>query len=560
MELMLLTIKLLAGVGLFLFAMYLIEGALQNLSGRSFKLLLQRLTKNTFGAILGGTLVTAVLQSSSVVSLMVLAFIGTGLFKLRDALGIILGANLGTTLASWLVATIGFKVDIEIVAYPAICVGGLLLAISGSRQFWRQVSLFLLGFGLLFVGLSFMKTAMEGRVENFDFLRFADTSAFFLLIIGFILTNIVQSSSVVMALTLSAVHSGAIGFEPAAALVLGSEAGTTIKIVVGAIGGNAAKKRVALGNLLFNVVITVVTFFLLSELIWFITIVLQIEDPLIGLVTFSTFINLGGILIFAPFLRPFSTFLESFFKGSDGHVAAFIWSGGAGDPESAIDLLQKETEYFIQHCMLFNLKAFEVETSWLELSMKSNANFPDTRFVDQTLETQYDLLKVHQGEIQSFYLSLRSHRLDGQAFSLSQLVSAVRDSMFAAKVIKDIRGNIDDLLRSSKEIKFEFFLHHQKELEAFYRDLQGYIAAGEDLDFERFEQLLLQIQDNYTSSLQNFYNQVQVAPIEDRDITTVINFNRSLFASNKAILSAVKDIFLDDREIRPKSQVLGARH
>ncbi len=80
------------------------------------------------------------------------------------------------------------------------------------------------------------------------------------------------------------------------------------------------------------------------------------------------------------------------------------------------------------------------------------------------------------------------------------------------------------------------------------------------MDFERFEQLLLQIQDNYTSSLQNFYNQVQVAPIEDRDITTVINFNRSLFASNKAILSAVKDIFLDDRAIQPKSQVLGARH
>ena len=161
--------KLFAGVGLFLFAMYLLEESLKNLSGRNFKLFLQRTTKNRIGAVTGGAVVTAVLQSSSMVSLMVLAFVGAGVFTMKNAMAIILGANLGTTLDSWLVATLGFKVDIEVAAYPAVFVGGLLLILFGNRKTIKYIGYFLLGFGLLFIGLSFMKMAMEGQVKTFDF-------------------------------------------------------------------------------------------------------------------------------------------------------------------------------------------------------------------------------------------------------------------------------------------------------------------------------------------------------------------------------------------------------
>ena len=117
-------VTLAAGVGLFLFGMHLLEVSLKNISGRNFKLFLQRITKNSVGAAAGGAIVTAVLQSSSMVSLMVLAFVGAGVFTMKNALAIILGANLGTTIDSWLVATLGFKVHIELAAYPAICIGG----------------------------------------------------------------------------------------------------------------------------------------------------------------------------------------------------------------------------------------------------------------------------------------------------------------------------------------------------------------------------------------------------------------------------------------------------
>lgn len=366
-------LKLSAGVGLFLFAMYLVEESLKNLSGRSFKLFLQRITKNNLGAVAGGTIVTGILQSSSMVSLMVLAFVGAGVFTMKNAMAVILGANLGTTIASWLVATLGFKTDIEVIAYPAVCLGGFLLIVLGNQKRLKYLSFFLLGFGLMFIGLSFMKTAMEAQVQHFDFSQYASMPLIVFVFIGFLITLVVQSSSVTMALTLSALHAGAIGFPMAAAIVLGGETGTIIKIVISAIGGNASKKRVALGNLLFNIFITAIAFVLLKPILLLITDIMKIKDPLLGLVAFSTLINLLAIVVFLPVLDSFTKFLERFFKNTDGSVAVFIKHASIEEPETALDLFQRETKYFIHNSMLYNLELFGINT----VSLKENSIFKD---------------------------------------------------------------------------------------------------------------------------------------------------------------------------------------
>jgi phosphate:Na+ symporter len=230
--------------------MYLVEESIKNLSGRRVKLFLQRITKNIISAVTGGAIVTGLLQSSSMVSFMVLAFVGAGVFTMRNAMAIVLGANLGTTFDSWVVATLGFNIDIEVVSYPAVCIGGIMLIFLGSRKTYRYLSYFLFGFGLLFIGLSFMKTAMEAQVKVFDFSQYAAMPLAVFLLIGFVITVLIQSSSATMALALSALHVGAISLPIAAAIVLGSQTGTTIKIILGAIGGNVSKKRIVLGNFL----------------------------------------------------------------------------------------------------------------------------------------------------------------------------------------------------------------------------------------------------------------------------------------------------------------------
>ncbi len=555
MNILLYIIKLFAGIGLFLFAMYLLEESLKNFSSRNFKLFLQRITKNRVGAVAGGAIVTGVLQSSSMVSLMVLAFVGAGVFTMKNALAIILGANLGTTLDSWLVATLGFKMNIEVVAYPAVFMGGLLLILLGNRKSILYISYFLLGFGLLFIGLSFMKSAMEGQAKTFDFSQYADLPLIIFLLLGFIITLLVQSSSVTMALTLSAMHAGAIGFAPAAALILGSETGTTIKILVGAVGGSASKKRVALGNFLFNVFLTVAAFVSLRAILYLITEIFDIRDPLIGLVIFSTLVNLLSIVVMLPFLDFFAEMLEKTFKKADASTAAFISHANIREPETALDLFRMETAYFIHNSLIFNLELFEIDIK----SLKECQNFKHLnekrKFFSMTTAEKYELLKELQGELQAFYLALRSNVKEEQRAPLNQLISAVRSAMHSVKSMKDIERNITNLKRSSKDIKFHFFMHHKEETEDLYRRLNALFIQAEPVSFEKLQDIFNVIQNNYSTALHDFYRKASEIRLEDMDITTALNFNRELFTSNKAMLMAVKDFLLDEKQAEEFNEV-----
>src|SRR5687768_8102281 len=180
-------LRILSGIGLFLFAMYLIEQALKNLSGRRFKQFLKRISKHRVGAVAGGAVTTGILQSSSMVSVMVLAFVGTGVFTMRNAMAIILGANLGTTFDSWVVLLFGFKYEVEVIVYPVVFVGGLLLILFEKRKTLRYLAFFLLGFGLLFISLGIMKTAMQAEVKAFDFSSYAHMALPVFLLIGFVI-------------------------------------------------------------------------------------------------------------------------------------------------------------------------------------------------------------------------------------------------------------------------------------------------------------------------------------------------------------------------------------
>lgn len=555
MDTLTLIFKLAAGIGLFLFAMYLLEESLKNLSGRNFKLFLQRSTKNRISAVAGGAIVTAVLQSSSMVSLMVLAFVGAGVFTMKNAMAIILGANLGTTLDSWLVATLGFKMDIEVAAYPAVFIGGMLLIFLGNRKTIKYIAYFLFGFGMLFIGLSFMKTAMEGQVQAFDFSKYADMSLAVFLLIGFIITTLVQSSSVTMALTLTALHAGAISFPIAAALVLGSETGTTIKILVGSLGGNASKKRVALGNFFFNVVLTVLAFLLLKPILLLITDVMKVRDQLIGLVIFSTLLNLVSIIIFLPFLTPFAKFLERFFKDTDDSAAAYIGQAHTKEPETALDLFKRETEYFIHNSMLFNLGLFDIDTKALCDHPEFTSLNEKRKFFSKTVDEKYEFLKQVQGELQAFYLSLRTKVRDEQSAPLNQLISAVRSSMHSVKSMKDVSSNISDLRRSATDIKFNLFTHQKAQTEELYRQLSALLNQETGARFEALQSIFAGIQENYSFTLNNFYKEAQDAPIEDLDITTALNFNRELFTSNKAMLIAVKDLVMEEKEAQDFNEI-----
>ena len=182
---------------------------------------------------------------------------------------------------------------------------------------------------------------------------------------------------------------------------------------------------------------------------------------------------------------------------------------------------------------------------------KENSIFKDInerkKYHQKTGEEKYQFLKELQGELHVFYLKLRTKLQDNKQVELNQMISAVRSSMHAVKSVKDIGTNILDLKNSSKDIKYNFFLHHKKEIENLYLQLNAILLQDKKTNFEELQNIFNTIQSNYSSALNNFYTEVQKTAIEDIDITTVINFNRELFTSNKAILMAIKEIVLDEK-------------
>jgi Na/Pi-cotransporter len=237
--------RLAAGLGLFLFGMHELEEALKQLAGRPFKRFLRQYTAKPLRGIIAGALTTAALQSSSVVSLIVLAFVGTGIITLASAISIVFGSNLGTTATGWIVATVGFKLDIEALALPLIAMGGFGVVWSAKGTRRAGLSHFVAGLGLMLMGLEFMKSGALIATELFDPAQLAGFPLIVFLVTGLLLTAVIQSSSATIMITLSALYAGAMTLESAAAIAIGADLGTTITAMLGALAGSTDKKRVA---------------------------------------------------------------------------------------------------------------------------------------------------------------------------------------------------------------------------------------------------------------------------------------------------------------------------
>ncbi len=248
---------LVGGLGLFLFGMRTLSEGLQNAAGGSLRKILSTITGTRLMGVLTGIAVTATIQSSSATTVMVVSFVNAGLLTLQQAVGVILGANIGTTITGWIVSILGFKVKIASFALPAIGIGVLGGFLSkGKRGIWFQA---LVGFGILFLGLQFMKDAVPDISENPEALAImarysasSFSSMLLAILIGSAVTFVVQSSSATMALTIAAAASGFIDFPTACALVLGQNIGTTITALLSSLGGNTSARRAAVAHLLFN--------------------------------------------------------------------------------------------------------------------------------------------------------------------------------------------------------------------------------------------------------------------------------------------------------------------
>ena len=319
MESVVLLGSIIGGLGLFLLAIGMMTDGLKLAAGNALRTLLAKWSKTPFRGVVSGAAMTALVQSSSAVTVASLGFVNAGLLSMRHALGIVYGANIGTTMTGWLVAMVGFKLNIQAVALPMIGVGMILKLLKPNSRL-ASVGIAIAGFGLFFVGIDSLKTAFEGIVSTFDLSQFkAEGVEGFLmyLVIGFVMTVLTQSSSASIALTITAATSGMVGIYAAGAMVIGANIGTTSTAMFASIGATSSAKRVAAAQVVFNVATAVVAALilpLLFGLIHWITAVAEIDaDPGITLAIFHTLFNLLGVALIFPLNDRLASFLEQRF-------------------------------------------------------------------------------------------------------------------------------------------------------------------------------------------------------------------------------------------------------
>lgn len=278
---------LLGAVGLFLYGMKVMSEGLQKAAGDRLRNILSAMTRNRFTGTLTGFLITALIQSSSASTVMVVSFVNAGLMSLSQSMAVIMGANVGTTFTAWVIALFGFKVNISAFVLPLIGLSVPLLFTKNSRN--KSIGEFLIGFAFLFMGLDMISRYvpdLQSNPEMFAFLQQYTSMGFgsvlIFLAVGILLTMVIQSSAATFAITLIMCSKGWIGFDLSCALVLGSNIGTTITPIMASMGGNVAARRTAMGHLLFNLLGTVWTlaiFFPFVNLTQWITESLGQGDP-----------------------------------------------------------------------------------------------------------------------------------------------------------------------------------------------------------------------------------------------------------------------------------------
>ena len=327
---------LLGGIGLYLFGMQVMTDALRQLASRSIRNLLARFTRSPLSGAMIGAGVTALIQSSSATMLTTIGFVGAGLITFPQAIGIIYGANIGTTVTGWMVMALGLKLHLGTLALPLMLSGALVRALGRARL--ARVGLLILGFSLLFLGLDYMQRGTEG-IDMMPLFRQMPADTWLgrgvLVLTGAVFTVVVQASSAGVAMALVLLGAGTLSLPQAAALVIGMDIGSTVKSLLATIGGSRDMRRTAVAHVAYNVVTGLAAFLLLGVVTA--ALVRLTGDPLSALVSFHTLLNVIGVMLLLPFTGPFARLVERLVP-DDGALASLRLDRALlSDADAALD-------------------------------------------------------------------------------------------------------------------------------------------------------------------------------------------------------------------------------
>ncbi len=443
-----------AGVAIFLFGMLSLEEGFKAFTGGLLERILKRTTDRLWKSLSFGVVSTTIMQSSSLVSVLTISFLSAGLISLNEGIGIIFGANLGTTTGAWLVAGFGLKVKISAYAMPML-VFGIILIFQKSKNL-KGIGYILTGLGFLFLGIHHMKEGFEAFKDGIDLVAYAVPGIkglFIFTLIGVFATVVMQSSHATLVLIITALAAQQISYENALALAIGANVGTTITAILGAMSSNVEGKRLAGAHLIFNVTTGLIAILFINQFITAVDYVsnnvgIADDDYTLKLAVFHTLFNLVGVAVMLPFVGRLVKFLEKFLRGKVKKVSEPYYLNNAvlEMPDLAIEALSKEAVHLHNNAVniisaTFNLTPDEIRSdadlTSLIKSKEQMVKVDIDEYYESRIKPLYNVIVAFVSQAQ----------VDADPDQLTRLYDLRTASQNIVEAIKDVKHLQKNLVR-----------------------------------------------------------------------------------------------------------------
>jgi phosphate:Na+ symporter len=553
---------IIAGIAIFLIGMHYMENGFKLFSGGTLELVLERFTSTTPRAIGTGFMATAVVQSSSLVSVIIISFLSAELIGLTQAVGVVFGSNIGTTATAWLVSSFGLKIKIAHYALPML-IFGVMMQFS-KQNAYKGIGSVMIGLGFIFLGIAYMKEGFETLKQGLDLAEYAMAGylgVFVYVLFGAVATVIIQSSSATMAIIITALATGQIDYINALALAIGANVGTTVTAVLGALASNKNGKRLAVAHFIFNMItglVAIILIYPLRDLVEILAPMLAISDTDVAmkLSLFHTIFNVLGVALVTPFMKKLVRFLETLFREKEkgrGQVKYLTYEV-MEIPATALAAIRKETIHLYDKSVEAVVHALNLHRSEIYSEISIDEVIEKSRIPIPT-----DVDKIYQEEIKSLYGEIIRYASISQTYmdqagnnQMYELKLTARRIIEMVKDVRELQKNLNFYSKSRNTVIVDRYNQLRAELISVLRKIQ------EVRDYEGDEaEILTRLEVQKATSKENEMNMNQAvdALIRDNKIdsgtaSSLINDIGFTHGISKKLLKSAGILWVRDEEIK----------
>jgi phosphate:Na+ symporter len=547
---------ILSGIAIFLIGMFFMQDGFKLLSGGVLEKLLQKFTSNTFYAIITGFFSTALVQSSSIISLVVISFLSVELLTLVQGIGIIFGSNLGSTTTAWIVSSLGVDVKISIYAMPMILFG-VILRFSKSNSY-KGIGNVLLGLGFIFLGISYMKDGFDTLKNSIDLASYAMEGPLGIMIyilIGAVATVVIQSSAATLAIIITALSAGSIIYINAIALVIGANIGTTFTAILASLASNENGKRVAFAHFTFNIIAaTIITLFIyqFQDLVDYLAPYLGISENnyTMKLSLFHTIFSLVGIILLSPFIYQIEKLSIKLIKKkvSPQSKPKYLMDSNLTLPDTAIVSIRKEIINLYENCQKAMLHALNLHTTNLTKETLDKQISKELSIIDINIDEIYQTnLKNLYSEIVKYSSFAQENMLD---FHHKEVGALKRSASLIVEVLKDTRDiqkNLNFYLKSKNEYIKEEYNILRREMAEILIDINTLSLAQTDVEkITQLEVIKATLAENDMASSEEIDALIREDKIKATMATSYMNDSATGYSIQKKLLEVAKILFINN--------------